>query len=99
MGALTHVALFTWKAGTSEQELDDMQAGLATLPGLIPEIRRFRFGPDGGLGEGNAQFAIVADFDVVDAYRAYASHPAHLDVIERLVRPLTERRTAVQLEG
>ena len=99
MGGLTHLSLLTWKAGTTEQDLDDLRAGLATLPGLIPEIRAFRFGPDAGLNEGNAEFGIVAEFDDVEAYRVYASHPAHLDVIERLVRPITERRTAVQLEG
>jgi hypothetical protein len=98
VGGLTHVALFTWKAETSEQDLEAMRAGLATLPGLIPEIRGFRFGPDAGLNAGNAQFGIVADFDDVDAYWIYANHPAHLDVIARLVRPITEHRTAVQME-
>ena len=99
MGALTHVALFTWKAGTTEQDVDRLCQGLAALPGLIPEIRAYRFGPDAGLNPGNADFAVVADFDDVDGYRVYAAHPAHRDVIDRLVTPLVERRTAVQLEG
>jgi hypothetical protein len=99
VGVLTHVALFTWKAGTTDQEIEAMREGLSTLPGLIPEIRGYRFGPDAGLNAGNAQFGIVADFDDVDAFRAYAAHPAHRDVIDRLVTPITEHRTAVQLGG
>jgi hypothetical protein len=99
MGALTHVALFTWKVGATEQDLDALRDGLSTLPGLIPEIKRFRFGPDAGLNAGNAQFAVVAEFDDVEAYRVYADHPVHRDVIARLVTPLVERRVAIQFEG
>jgi stress responsive alpha/beta barrel protein len=99
VGALTHVALFTWKAGTTEQDVDLLCQGLAALPGLIPEIRAYRFGPDAGLNAGNAEFGIVAEFDDVDAYRVYAAHPAHRDVLDRLVAPIVDRRTAVQLAG
>jgi hypothetical protein len=99
VGALTHVVLFTWKAGTTPQDVDLLCQGLAALPGLIPEIRAYRFGPDAGLNTGNAEFGIVAEFDDIDAYKSYAGHPAHRDVIERLVTPIVERRTAVQLAG
>ena len=96
---LTHIALFTWKSEVTDAQIQAMCDGLATLPGLIPEIRNYRFGPDAGLTDGNAAFAVVADVDDAAAYRIYAAHPAHRDVIDRLVAPLVERRTAVQLES
>jgi len=46
MGQLTHIALFTWKAGTTEAQVAALRHGLAALPELIPAIRSYRFGPD-----------------------------------------------------
>jgi hypothetical protein len=99
VGALTHVALFTWKAGATEEDIRLLCEGLAALPGLIPEMQGYRFGPDAGLAAGNADFAVVADFADVGAYRAYAAHPAHRDVIDRLLTPILEHRVAAQVEA
>lgn len=99
MGALTHVALFAWKPGTTEHDVSALGDGLATLPGLIPEIRGYRFGPDAGLADGNVDYAVVADFDDVGAFRAYVAHPAHRDVIDRLLTPILARRSAAQVDG
>ena len=96
---LTHVALFTWLPGTTDQQLLELSRGLARLPALIPEIRSYRFGPDLGLGEGNFDFAIVAGFDSAEGYRIYAAHPAHVEVITSLIRPIRDRRSAVQFES
>lgn len=70
--------------------------GLSTLPAAIPEIRAYRFGPDLGLDPGNADFAIVADFDSVEGYRAYRDHPAHQAVLTGRIRPILARRAAAQ---
>ena len=99
MGVLTHVALFTWKSATTDEQIAELSAGLAALPGLIPEIKRYRFGPDAGLAEGNVDFGVVADFDSAEGYRAYATHPAHRDVIDRLIKPIRERWTGLQFES
>ena len=96
MGGLTHVAVFTWKAGTTEQQVGELCEGLARLPGLIPEILGYRFGPDAGLRDGNAAFAVVAEFAGTEGYLAYAAHPAHRDVIDRLLTPIVEDRSALQ---
>ncbi len=95
---LTHVALFTWKPGTTDQQIADLSAGLAALPGLIPEIKGYRFGPDAGVAQGNVDFGVVAEFDSADGYRAYAAHPAHREVIERLIQPIRDRRSGLQFE-
>jgi hypothetical protein len=97
MGGVTHVALFTWKPGTTDEEVRVLQDALAELPQLIPEIRSFRCGADAGLAGGNEQFAVVAEFENVEAYERYASDTRHREVIERLVKPMLGTRHAVQL--
>jgi hypothetical protein len=99
MGGVTHVALFTWKPGTTDQQLRALTDALTALPALIPEIRSFLVGPDAGVSPTNDAFAVVAEFDDLDAFRRYAADPHHLDVIERLLKPILATRHAVQLEG
>ena len=93
---IRHVVVFSWKEGTSAARVAEFEADLRSLPGEIPEIRDYRFGPDAGLVDGNADFAVVADFDDEAGYRTYAAHPAHLPVLER-AKPIIDRRMAVQL--
>ena len=96
---LRHVVLFSWKADVSDVELRAFAEGLAALPGKIPEIRSYRFGPDVGLaGGGNDDFALVADFADAEAYRRYAEHPAHRHLIAELLWPILGGRHAVQYE-
>jgi len=93
---LRHVVVFTWKPGTSAESLADLRAGLAALPGQIPEIRAYSFGDDAGMAAGNEAFAVVADFDDEAGWRSYATHPSHVEVLDGLVRPILARRHAVQ---
>ena len=95
---LRHVAVFTWKPGTTEDDTARLTRGLAALPGQIPEIRAYVFGPDAGLGTGNADFAVVADFDDAEAYARYAAHPAHQTLLADLLRPILAERHSVQVE-
>ena len=96
---MTHVALFTWKPGTTDQQIRTLTDALNALPALIPEIRSFRVGLDAGVSPGNDVYAVVAEFDDLDAFKRYAADPKHLDVIERLLKPILGTRHAVQLEG
>jgi hypothetical protein len=83
--------------GTSPAAVDAFASGLAGLPALIPSIRAYRYGPDAGLGlSANADYAVVADFDDAEGYASYAAHPAHQDVIVRLLRPMVAERLSVQ---
>lgn len=91
------MAVFRWVEGVSAAEVEAIAAGLTGLPAAIPEIRAYRFGPDAGLGvSANADYAVVADFDDAEAYAAYAVHPAHQDVLVRLLRPVLADRMSVQ---
>jgi len=97
-GVIRHVVMFRWKDDAPADAAANLGARLAELPGLIPQIRAYRFGPDEGLADGNFDFAVVADFDDADGWRAYAADEHHLRVIADCVVPFIATRTAVQFE-
>lgn len=91
-----HVVLFRWAESATEEQRQRARESVARLPGQIPEIRRFVFGVDAGLAEGNYDFALVADFADEAGYRTYANHPVHQEAIREHVRPALAERAAVQ---
>ncbi len=93
-----HVVLITLGSEATDDRRQALLDGLSALPAAIPEIRSYVYGVDAGLAEGNATVAVVADFDDVDGYRVYATHPAHVRVITELIRPIMVARAAVQHE-
>jgi hypothetical protein len=93
---LRHVAVFSWRAGTTTDQVRAFAEGLAELPAQIPEIRAYRFGPDIGIADGNGDFAVVADVDDEDAWHAYQDHPAHQRFLTERARPIIGARHAVQ---
>jgi hypothetical protein len=94
-----HVVLFTWTEEATPAQRDAVCDALRALPASIPEVRDCRIGQDAGLvAQGNADLAVVADFDDVDGYVVYRDHPVHQDVITRLIRPILASRAAVQHE-
>jgi hypothetical protein len=93
---IRHVVTFGFRAGTTDEEIAAVTEALEALPGLIPEIREYRVGPDLGLKDGNHQYAVVADFATEADYLVYRDHPAHLAVITERIRPVLESRAAVQ---
>jgi hypothetical protein len=92
-----HVVVFRFKPGTSDQQVDAIERGLAGLPGRLPEMRSYTYGRDLGMREGNGDFAVVAEFDDEAAWLVYQSDEEHRRVIEQLIVPVTAERHAVQL--
>jgi hypothetical protein len=96
---IRHIVLFTWKADATDQQKKTVAAELLALSTTVPGIRAYHFGTDAGIvTAGNADFALTADFDDADAYLVYRNHPAHLEVLEKTINPILERRVAAQLE-
>jgi Stress responsive A/B Barrel Domain len=91
-----HVVMFRWEDTVDDEHVAAVVAGLATLPGLIPEIADYRFGVDAGVNEGNYDFVVVADFGSVDDYLVYRDHPDHRALIADLVTGHVATRAAVQ---
>ena len=63
---------------TAQQAID---AAYMKLPSIIPGILSMKVGRDLGLLEGNADYCIYATFESRDAFKAYSTHQAHMDII------------------
>jgi Stress responsive A/B Barrel Domain len=95
---IRHVALFTWTDGMTEAMEQQFAAELTDFATTQPGLLAYHVGPDLGINEGSFDFAVVADFDDVDSYVAYRDSAGHQDIIQRLSRPNTKSRAAVQYE-
>lgn len=93
---LRHVALFRWKPETTAADVSKVEAALHQLPSKIPCILAYRFGRDVGAQDGNADFALVADFPDQEGLATYANHPDHQAVLQNLIRPILAQRDAIQ---
>lgn len=93
---LRHVALFRWKPEATAEDVSKVEAAMHQLPAKIPCIQSYRFGRDLGVQEGNADFALVADFNDEEGLLSYANHPDHQAVIQNLVRLILAHREAIQ---
>ncbi len=94
---IRHTVVFRFAEGTPAERVQAIREALMGLPGRVPEVRSFSCGGDLGLREGNADFAIVAEFDDEDGWRAYQDDPEHQRIIRELIAPVTEQRLAAQI--
>lgn len=95
---IRHVAMFSWKPGTSAEQAGQIAAELRKLAVGIPAVNAYSCGADAGITQGNFDFAVVADFDDEAGYLSYRDDPGHRDLTARLVAPVIERRAAAQFE-
>lgn len=93
------MATFVWRAGVTTEDVEPFMDALAELPAQIPELRRFVFGPDLGLREGNGDFGVWAVLDGPEAFAAYVANESHQRAVRDLAMPFAERRTAVQIDA
>jgi hypothetical protein len=93
---LHHVVTFNLKPDAPADLVDRIGEALDALAATLPEVRSLAIGKDLGLREGNASFAIAAQFDDVDGFKVYAEHPDHLRVIKELIGPNITERHPVQ---
>ena len=94
---IMHVAIFTWREGTTAEDVARVEAELARMPGVIPALREYHFGSNLGLRPGTADFAVIAVLERAEL-AAYLDHPEHQRVVREVISPLLATRTAIQLE-
>ncbi len=95
---IRHVVLFRWKPEATDEQKKLVAAELGKLPSVIPSIRSYVLGADAGINQGNAEFAVTADFADEAGYLAYRDDPTHRAIIATYIIPLVAARTAVQFE-
>ncbi len=91
---IRHVSVLTLQSGADTAPIE---AALATLPSRLRFVA-YAYGRDLGINEGNATFAVVADFASHDDYLAYRDDPEHRRILSDLISPILASRTAAQYE-
>lgn len=94
---ILHCVTFTFRDGTTGEQVQAVTAALAELPAQIPSILRYEHGPDLALREGTGDYAVAAWVSDVDGLTGYLDHPAHVEAVGTVLAPLIESRQAVQI--
>jgi hypothetical protein len=93
------VSVLTFIESATDEQVRAIESALATLPARIPSLRAYAFGSDLGLSaDGNADFAVVADFDDIAGYESYRDDPEHRRILAEHIRPILAGRAAAQYE-
>lgn len=92
-----HVVFMKFKKDAVDSEIGEVEKGLAGLPAIISEIRGFEFGRDVVRSERSFDFALVSQFEDLEALDRYRVHPAHLAVVEK-IKKVAETLLAVDFK-
>jgi Stress responsive A/B Barrel Domain len=93
---IRHVVVFTWSPAADAERRAATVEALRRLRQDVGGMASLVVADDAGLGDGNADTVLIADFPDVEAYHRYAQDPVHLAVIAEHVRPYLAARSAVQ---
>lgn len=97
-----HIILWTLKSGLSEDEKIAVKAGikegLESLAGKVPGLIEVMVQTEGRLPSSNADVMLDCTLESPEALKAYAVHPAHLEVANTKVRPYTAVRSCLDYE-
>ena len=95
---IRHAAIFRFDKGVTDETVAAIDAALATLPGIIPEIVSFRSGRNIGITDGAWDYGVVAEFRTQDDYMTYATNPEHVAMVQNIVGPNVAEAARIQFE-
>jgi hypothetical protein len=95
---IQHLALFTFKTGTTDDEIAELTRHLTEMAAGIPELRGYHAGPNLRLRPSDADYAVSAVVDDEAGLTAYLDSDAHKAVYDAILGRLVERRQAAQLD-
>ena len=94
---ILHLVNFRWKEGVSPADVAHLCEELATFRQKVDCLVGYHFGPDLGLRQGNADFGIAALVASSEALDSYLEHPAHHELVGKVLGPMIASRQAVQI--
>lgn len=97
-----HIILWTLNPELSEEEKNSVKIGikegLEGLKGRVPGLTEIKVNIDGRLASSNCDVMLDSTLESEETLKAYASHPAHVEVANTKVRPYTVQRTCLDFE-
>ncbi len=93
-----HAVLFKVKSGTPAESVAAMIAGLKGLKSQVPGVVDLSAGTNFSDRSKGFTHGLVVRFTDQAALDGYLPHPAHRDVVERLIRPIVEDVLVVDYE-
>jgi hypothetical protein len=94
---IMHLVTFTWRPDATEDQVQALVKELGTMPSKIPALRSYNFGPDLGLRDGSADFAVAAVVGDEADLHDYLDHPEHVRIVAAYVKPIVASRNAVDI--
>lgn len=96
-----HIILWQLKDEFSPEEKNNIKvgikAGLEGLLGKIEGLKDIKVYTE-GLDSSNADLMLYSVFESAEALKYYATHPEHVAVADRKVRPFTKTRLCLDFE-
>lgn len=86
-----HLVFFALKDDAPADGVQDLMTSLSALRDDVPGVVDFSVGEDFSGRSGDYTHALFARFDDREGLKTYATHPAHLAVVEKLERLSTGR--------
>ena len=97
-----HIILWTLNPELTEEQKTEVKkgikSGLEGLMGKVPGLVDVKVNIDGRLDTSNSDVMLDSTLESVEALKAYAVHPAHVEVANTKVRPYTVQRTCLDYE-
>ncbi len=94
---IMHIVTFSWREGTTDDQVTELTHALDALAPLVPELRSYRHGRDMRLRDSNADYAVVATLDTPEQLPDYLEHPEHVRIVREILTPMLAQRQAVQI--
>ena len=95
---IKHVVFMKFKKETHTEDIEFIEKGLGSLPGVITEIKHYEFGRDVVHSERSYDFALVSAFDNMESLQRYIDNPKH-QVVAKKCRELSESMIVVDFES
>lgn len=96
-----HIILWQLKDEFSKEEKETIKIGikegLEGLKGVVPGLVEIHVQTE-SLASSNVDVMLDSTFENEEALKAYAVHPAHVEVADTKVRPYTKSRACIDFE-
>ena len=94
---IKHLVLLHWNESADDKSIAKVIAAFDAIPGEVPQIRRCEHGSDAGFFKGNADYAVIMDFETEEDLKAYVFHPAHQRLLDEVTGPILASFSCTQI--